>query len=439
MADFYTLREAMFLTQFPVAQQVYASSWEADNLAEMLRFTPITDGSASRTYTRRKVGDKISAEWVTPGQVITTSKDPKMVEIVVRLKPMVKQPKVASHLRQNYNNGTLGRDPLLAKVFQTLRDVSRDIWKTAITGHQIDVATILAGGGITAAQTGTITPGPYNDPQRGQGAIQFKKATNEFSYKAPGDNDFGDPVVGAVGTALTLRSAHVAGIITFTPVALPASDGHVLVEFTSSNKEPDGLDALIDPSQLIVQAAPTSINFRLLDELRTKLSPAYRDSPLTAWVMHSQQLNSLRDRARAFGGAKLEDMAFGTDELGIPDFLGMAERRVPSYDGHPILVNDRIPDVVMGAAPNTHSVYCVCLDPTVSEDSETDFGAFTGIVRGAPDGAVMADTYGLGFFLQDLGPLQNETNDAMRLTWEGAWMLGSSGAASKATGAFDPF
>ncbi len=442
MADFYSLREAMFLTEFPVAQQVYASSWEADNLAEMLRFMPITDGSATKTYSRRKTGDKISADWVVPGQVITSAKDPKLVEVVARLRPMVKQPKVPSHLRQNYNNGTLGRDPLLTKTFQILKDCARDIWKTAITGIYVDVASIVGGGGLTTAllANGTkISPGPYNDPQRGQGVLVFVKARNALSYKCPGDNDYGDEVVITAAATVTLRSGHVAGYITMTIGTVPASDAQCLIEFTSTNQQPDGLVNLIDPSQIIPNNQPRAIDFRILDQLRTRLMPAYRDSVMTAWVMHTDQFNALKDRARAFGGARLEDMVWGNDEMGLPEFMGMAERKVPSYDGHPILVNERIPDVVLGNAPSTHDVFCVCLDPAVMEDTETDFGAFTGIVRGAPDGSVMKDSFGLGFFLQDLGPLQNETNDAMRLTYEGAWMLGSSGAASKMSGIWDPF
>jgi predicted transposase YdaD len=33
--------------------------------------------------------------------------------------------------------------------------------------------------------------------------------------------------------------------------------------------------------------------------------------------------------------------------------------------------------------------------------------------------------------IKDIGTLQNESSDAMRITWEGAWCLGSSGAAAK--------
>ena len=65
------------------------------------------------------------------------------------------------------------------------------------------------------------------------------------------------------------------------------------------------------------------------------------------------------------------------------------------------------------------------------EDAETESGGFYGITRGTPDGAVMQGTSGMGFQIKDIGTLQNETSDAMRITWEGAWCLGSSGAAAK--------
>lgn len=437
MADFYSLRDAMYVTPFPVARQVYQSSWEADAMAEMMKFKMITDGTAQTVYARRKSGDKISADWVVPGQVIQPAADPKIVEVVTRLRIMIKQPKVPTHQRTNYNAsmGTYGMDPLVKKVMIMLKDLSRDLWDTAINGRYIDTASLMAGGGLTAANilgTGTtISPGPYNDPQRGQGAIEFSFARKALRFKSPGDNDFGDWVPFSPGDRVTLRSEHVAGYITLTTAAsYPSSDAHSLVEFSSSTQKPDGLVNLIDPSMIMSNPSPTGINFSHLDSLITKLNPAYRDNPMTCFVMHSREINALKDRARQFGGAKLEDRPFGEEMRDLPEFMGMAPRMVPYYSGHPILVNDRIPDTILAGKP-VHPIYMVCLDPEVMEDADTDFGGFYGIVRGTPDGAVLDQSYGMGFFIKDLGTLQNESNDAMRITWEGAWALGSSGAAAK--------
>lgn len=437
MADFYSLRDAMFVTPFPVARQVFQSSWEADAMAEMMKFRTIVDGTAQDVSARRKIGDKLSAEWIIPGQVISPSKDPKIVEVVTRLRFMAKQPKIPTAQRRNYNSpqGTYGVDPLVKKVFQVLKDISRDIWSTAINGVYIDTAAIVAGGGLTSANilaTGTvITPGPYNDPQRGQGALDFSFAKKALRFKSAGDNDFGDYVAFAPGDKVTLRSQHIAGYITLTTAAsYPSSDANCLIEFSSSTQQPDGLVNLIDPSMILSNSIPTALNFSHLDQLQTKLNPAYRDNPMTCYVLHSREINALKDRARQFGGAKLEDKPFGEEMRDLPEFMGMAPRMVPHYNGHPILVNDRIPDVILAGKP-VHPAYMVCLDPEVMEDADSSYGGFYGIVRGAPDGAVLEGANGMGFSIIDLGTLQNETSDAMRVTWEGAWALGSSGAAAK--------
>ena len=437
MADFYSLRDAMFVTPFPVARMVYQSSWEADALAEMLKFKSITDGTAQVVYARRKTGDKISTDWIVPGQVIQPAADPKIVEVVTRLRIMTKQPKVPSHQRDNYNSamGTYSQDPLMKKVFLMLKDLARGIWDTAINGVYIDTAKIVAGGGLTSANilaTGTvIAPGPYNDPQRGQGALDFSNVRKALRFKSPGDNDFGDWVPFNPGDRVTLRSQHIAGYITLTTAAsYPSSDANCLIEFSSSTQQPDGLVNLVDPSQIMSNATPTAINFSFLDQLITKLNPAYRDNPMTCYVMHSREINALKDRARQFGGAKLEDKPFGDEMRDLPEFMGMAPKMVPHYSGHPILVNDRIPDTIL-AGRAVHPIYLVCLDPEVMEDAETESGGFYGITRGTPDGAVMQGTSGMGFQIKDIGTLQNETSDAMRITWEGAWCLGSSGAAAK--------
>ena len=197
MADFYSLRDAMYVTLFPVARQVPVElGGRRDGGDDEVQ----DDHRRHRANCLRSTQERRQDQrgLVVPGQVIQPAADPKIVEVVTRLRIMIKQPRCprTSGTNHNASMGTYGMDPLVKKVAIMLGDLARDLWDTAINGRFIDTASIVAGGGLTAANilaTGsTISPARNNDPQRGQGAIEFSYARKALRFKSPGDNDFGD-------------------------------------------------------------------------------------------------------------------------------------------------------------------------------------------------------------------------------------------------------
>jgi hypothetical protein len=445
-SGFYTTRDAFMLTRQPVAKRVFASSWNVHQLAQFISFTPIVDGSASVDYRRRAHGDFVAMQYITPGAAVNPTKDPHIVELKARLRTGVKQPQVPSHTRENYNNAGFMMqgpwrpmpDPLWAKTYQVISDMARTAWTTAITGRNIDTCALAPEGSLSPTFiSGSIDPGPYNDPIRGNGLLKFVFGTSKVSYKAPGDVDYGPEVVINNGDLVTLRSGNMDAWINFRVGTKPGSDGASELLFTSTKNEPDGLMTLIEKDQIIAQPVPTAIDFRHLRSLLNKLNPAYRDSENTVFIMHPEQFAALESLARGLGGATLMVKQFGTMMNEPPITLkGMGLIMLPTWEGHPILQDDTIPIQMLAGKP-TREIFCVNLDPMIMEGEDIDFGAFVGIVRGPVFGPVWQG-FGFGWKVEDLGPDQHSTNDMARVTLDHGWALGSSGAASMMTGLYDP-
>lgn len=445
---FYGVRDAYKATHFPISKFVFASVWKAQPIAQWMRFATITDGSATLDYRRRAFGDEVKLRWILPGQAISPSKDPAVVEARSTLRLATNDVQVASHLRSNYNNAQFnaptggmfkpGADPLWGKVLHDLGDFARQAWDTWCSGKYIDLCVLAPGGGLTAAFTGVITPGPYNDPGRGNGSLKYVAATNKASFRAPGDADYGPEVVVAAATPVTLRSGNTDARITFTVGALPGSDGHCDLIFSSTSQVPDGLINLMEPAQIVRFPTPTTPDFRHLDELHVRLAPAYRNAPFaTPYVMNDKTFIELSSLARGLGGATLETKSFGTMVTQVPagmEPFGLVE--VPVYRGHPIIIDNSLPMTVIDGK-ETYPILLVCLDPKVSEGNGTEFGAFVGAVRGRMDGPVF-NAYGFGWEIVYLGRDQNSTNDKARISLEMCWALGSSGAAAMTEGFWTP-
>jgi len=445
---FYTTRDAYMLTRQPLGKQVFASSWNVHQLAQFVHFSPIVDGSASVDYRRRAHGDFVQMQYITPGAAVTPTKDPHIVELKARLRTAVRQPQVPTHQRQNYNNAPFMSngpwqtipDPLWAKTYQVISDMARTAWTTAISGRNIDTCALAPAGSIPATfiAAGGIFPGPYNDPIRGNGMLEFTFGTKKVHYKAPGDADYGpEVIVTAPGQIITLRSGNMDAWITFTVGVIPGSDCQSELLFSSTTNQPDGLISLIEKDQIIPLTVPTAIDFKHLRQLLNKLNPAYRDSASTVFIMHPEQFAALESVARGLGGYILTIKSFGTNTNEPPPTLkAMGLIELPVWEGHPILQDDTIPIKVIGGKP-TRAVFCVNLDPMVMEGENIDFGAFVGIVRGPVFGPVWQG-FGFGWQVQSLGTDQHSTNDLARVTLDHGWALGSSGAASMMEGLYDP-
>lgn len=433
---FTSLKEAAFRTRYELARVIFQQIWVNNPFADFVRFMPLA-GQEQAIWHRRQVGDEIQGTWILPGSAISPGAHPKVIKVTTELRRLVHQMQLPSNIVNQVTS--LYPDPWAPEYEQAIMDIGRQIWKTAITGQYIDTATVQAGGSITAAQTGTITPNPYNNPTFGPGLLRFTLADSKFYYQGPGDSSFGDGVVGAVGVAMTVRSKYTAGAITFTPAALPAADADCRIEFSSTNLQPDGLDVLIDSTMSTDGGANgDDFSFEILDAMRFSLAEPYQSDRGTAFVMHSKQLTKALSLARSMGGATI-------NEVPLAPPAGMQIDRPPvvhTYMGHPLLVCDHIPVAVRGAN-NTHPIYCVSLNPNLRDgfaaggqpNTAIPMGGFGGIVSGFEDGPIEQvggmGANGLGFGIEDIGTLEGSDNRAKRLTWNGAWILGSAKAAAR--------
>lgn len=445
---FYGFRDAYKATQMPFGKCVFASVFKVHQIAQFIRFATILDGSATLDYRRRAFGNEVKLRWALPGQAITPSPDPAIVEARSSLRVSYTDVPIATHLRNNYTNQQFmspsggpfrtGPDPLWGKVYQTMMDLARQKWDTTFSGRFIDTCTFAGGGGLTATfVTGAISPGPYNDPGRGQGSLKFTAATSKAAFRAPGDADYGPEVVVATSDVVTLRSGNADARITFTVGTLPASDAHSDLVFSSTTQQPDGLISLMEPTQITALGTPTAIDFKHLDLALTKLHPAYRNSAGTVFVMNDGQFNALLSLARSLGGTTLLTKSFGEMFANIPpglEQMGLIE--LPTYRGHPIIIDNSLPMTVVDGKP-TYPLICVCLDPMTTEGGNTEWGAFVGAMRGPVGGPVM-NAFGFGWEISYLGRSQSSSNDLARISLETCWALGSSFAAAMITDFYDP-
>ena len=207
--EFFNLRDAYNQTVQPIGKRVYASSANMHQLAQFLFFAPITDASGVLDYRRRAHKDKINIPYAIPGAAIGRAPDPRIVQTQSRLKQIVAQPAIASHIQSAYANAPYytsnpmspspqPKDPLWTRAEMIMQDMARTAWATAITGKWLDVAMIKPGGSLTAVDIPAISVGHSIDNTRGTGFLRFTKANSTLTFKAPGDHRsparFGRPV-----------------------------------------------------------------------------------------------------------------------------------------------------------------------------------------------------------------------------------------------------
>lgn len=443
--EFYSLRDAYNQTVQPMGRRVYASSANVHQLAQFLFFIPIIDNSGALDYRRRAHGDFINIPYSIPGSSINRAPDARVVSVRTELHEITAQPSIASSVQLNYANAPymvsnplspmpMQKDPLWTKAEMLMQDMARTAWSTAISGKWIDLCQIKPGGSLTAAEITNIEVGHSVNYIRGTGFLRFTRATMTLEFKAPGDNIYGPAVVVANANTYTLRAGATGGYIKVTTGVLPVSDGLCEIEFSSTSNRPDGLIALMEPDQIRSLPVPTRILPKYLDELLTMLFPAYRDSMWTVFIMHPRDLNALKEVARSMN-TQLDHDDFASLMAPVdPDILPIAKKKLPTYDGHAILVDDTLP-IKMMDGKQTRPILAVCLDPRQPESDNVDFGAFVGVLRGPVQGAIYRQ-YGFGWYIENLGASQQATVHMMRVCLNHAWALGSSGAAAMIEGFF---
>lgn len=426
-----TLSEAYNRTRADVAKLIYQTMLWINDVAPYVQFR-LLGGEFEKTYYRRKKDNEVAGQWGRPGQHVSPLDNPKVLQVTTRLFEHIAQPKIPT--ATYYNGRGLYSDPFGEQVYQALLDVSKGLWRSMMVGQYVDRADFTGQGSLPASfLASAITPGVCNFPYRGTGQLQYKNSTQEVQFRAPGDTDFGDPVKAVTGQDVLLYSAYSWAWIKFTVGTLPGSDADTQILFTSTNEQPDGLLVLIDPSQTKDSGTNgDDISFEILDDLEEQLGEPYRHDPMSAYIMRTRHLNKLKSLARSMGGATIDDMLFTP-----PGAQAGTGKRIPVYNGHPILCCDHLPITSKGTSAKTSDVLICNFNPKVLDgqvapsDVKEPLGGFFGLASGSAEGEVYQSEYGMGFFIGDIGQLEAETSVAKRMLWYGGWGIGSVLAAAR--------
>lgn len=298
--------------------------------------------------------------------------------------------------------------------------VNRLIGKKAKATWRLMKEKLVTGGNVTghsfSSPTASVTAmayGPHLDSsRRGPGSIRYTDASNTWEFRAPGDITYGEGVVVAGDGQVTLKSFSPSFYIQPTiDVSAATADFEVLVYFTSSNNEFDGIYEMADPALIapVVGGTGDAFSLAMLDAL----IDAQKIRESRAFIMNGKLVNRYYAALRLLGGAD-------PGHTSLPGYSGV----VPTYRGLPILTNDNMGDYNVGGTPCSNIVLA-SLDPNegLVLAAQTGGGTLT------PD-ADPRSTPVLGFRVSRLGELEGKDAERYRVKWYGAPVLKSPLAAA---------
>lgn len=289
-----------------------------------------------------------------------------------------------------------------AQVQKKIKATWRLIQEKLISGAHVTGHTLSPSANPFGAVS-SIDYGPHLDSsRRGPGSLRYVHSTQTWSFRAPGDVDYGTGVVATTNGSYTLRSWNPSYYITVTLVVASAStDGQSHITFTSTAQEFDGLIEMCDPGQLIDPVATDGDDFTI--NLLDKMLRYEKVRMNRAFVMHSAMVEKFYSKIRAAGG-------FNPQMMTVPGYTA----EVPSYRGVPILENDWIgTSETVGASTTCSSIYLMSMD--------VDEGVYLAAAGGAtfnPDADPRVRPV-LGFRVVDVGELESKDHRRTRVKWYG--------------------
>lgn len=298
-----------------------------------------------------------------------------------------------------------------------LKATGRAISDKAISGAYVTSATIANATVSPGLAIDTVVAGPNQDSELyGQGDIKYTHTGTFWQYRAPGDREYGPQVACAADGTFTLVSDNPNKWITVTlDVSGATANGETNISFASTTEEPDGLLKQMGTAQTVAStgAAGDPLSFDKLDQL---IDLVKTGGP-KAFVMPDSLRRKFSALVRATGGASPESMV-------LP---GFTDKRVPMYQGIPILRNDWIPKTESKGGATTLSSVCL-----------VDFGpeGFRAIAGGNGEGAIVANVpiekRILGLRVADVGELESKEARRTRVSWWGGFLLRSLHGAARA-------
>lgn len=405
-----TLAEAAKLSRNPLAAGIMLGVATTDEMLAMLPFVP--KPGESFIYNREKA--LASAEFVSPDHTSLTESASTFDRVIVPIRILASDVDVYNFAEEQMGETNSQRG---VQVIKKAKAAGRAIASKAISGGYVTGHTLSAqpaswgGAGIDA-----VTAGPWLDSGRhGPGNVRYTHVGTLWAFRAPGDVTYGANVAAASDGDYVLPSSNPNKFIVVTlDVSDAAADGVYTIEFTSTTNEPDGLLKMLTTGQTISAAGADgdALSFSVLDEL---IDEKVKVRERLAFVMNGRLKRKYFALVRALGG---------TDpvHVTVPGLTGP----VPSYRGIPILQNDNIPSTESKGTATTLS--SVLLASFVAEE-----GFWAGCGSGALN--VEADPRNvsvMGFRVRDVGDLEQKDAKRTRVTWYGAFALGSELAAARA-------
>ncbi len=414
-----TMFDAAKISRNPLTRGVLLGVATTNELISVFPWVPKVGNAWS--YDREQAMPSI--EFVSPTHTSLVESSGTFAQVTAEMRLVDSDVDVYNHTaNQNDPNG----DPKAIQLAMKLKALGQKLQTKIIsggytTGFVVSNAALSPGLAVTAA-----VPNAHADSdRRGPGSLKYTQAGTFWQYRAPGDVAYGPQVAAAANGTYTLVSDNASKTLAITLVVASATaNGECLITFTSSTNEVDGLNKLITSSQIIQStgASGDALSFDVLDQL---LFEKIKVRENLVFLMNAKLKRKFMALVRsASGGLK-------ADEIALP-VLGMngqmSERRVPAYNGVPILQVDDIPSTETKTVSTLSSVYCVSLTPEVG---------FYGGVQSV-GGAEMAslDPYAariLGVRLYDVGQLEQKAASRTRVEWMGGFALGSEYAAARAS------
>lgn len=279
--------------------------------------------------------------------------------------------------------GQIENPVFLSSTMDNVLDQDAEAIQDLVRAYAIDRANLVINGAFNGAVTidatgGTggvdaCTPGPRLDVLDGVGYIFFNDTGDYFSFKAPGDSDYGTPVAVAADGTYLLRSLNES---LYVWVTIDISDAATNGNFTSTltftaAKSIDGLAKLCDPSQVWYgngsATTPSTngdaISGEGMDLLLDNVAGPHEE---LAFVCRKGIRRALKTILRGAGGSMVDE------------WMGMKLKRPQlAWEGVPIFADDRITKAeTVGGSTWCTSVYLVRMN------RQQGVGMFYGAQRG---------------------------------------------------------
>jgi len=366
-----------------------------DQLLTALPWLPTRNGSLF-SYVRKIVNP--AATFTARGGSISDTDALVEVEVMAKTKRLQVQQSVDRS--DGIDVGGLARVKG-KKTVSAIESMGLTIGNKLLNGDSNLTGALVGDSTLTSATYCSITDvGPNVITDRGQGLLRYTHGTTSFSFRAPGETDYGPEATIAAGAVGKVYSFNRDMWIEVTRgVGVLSASATAAVTFSGGTSEFDGVFALLaGQTTRVIYAnsdATNGANLALsdLDRLE-KLVKAPKQQKV--FILGDRTMNAFEALMRAAGGATMGEYA------------GM---QVTTYKGIPVLYTDYMPQTqTRGSASTCSSVICT----TFGEDGGL-CGFYTDEDPEPPANATMVRTGVMGITTYDLGISSTAHNNTVRV------------------------